>query len=411
MIGESTLLETREGAGRAAARAGVKSRRARIGIVLLITVFTLVAFEAVLAALPRTLMPAAFRTIDTFYTRRAEWRLLTAGDAYLGFKLRPDVHVRFPFEGGAIPIRTTSHGLGQIGFRDIGTRPPFGAIAIGDSFTFCDEVYPESCWVRRLADASGVSIATLGVSGYSTLAEARVLKRFGPAFGAPLVLVGVFPNDLPDNVNFDEWARSGTDDLALWLQRARGRHPATLWLEEHSTVYRLLAAGLRARGRDIHRHREGNLDLVLRFDDWWMEIFKAPERHPGWPLMRDALLDMRQTAGDMRAQLVVLIFPTKEEAYWDIARRYLPAPQAVDVDRLPRLLSRFLADHAILGCDLTGELREQARRGRQLYHRVSGHFNDEGNRVAATAIARCLATHRLLDGAPHSGLRPGAARS
>ena len=131
---------------------------------------------------------------------------------------------------------------------------------------------------------------------------------------------------------------------------------------------------------------------MLRFDDWWMDTVTAPDRHPGWPLMRDGLLDMRQTAADMRAQLVVLIFPTKEEAYWDITRRYLPAPEAVDADRLPRLLTRFLGDHAILGCDLTGEMREQARRGRQLYHRVSGHFNEEGNRVAATAIGRCLAS-------------------
>ena len=147
-------------------------------------------------------------------------------------------------------------------------------------------------------------------------------------------MVGVFPNDLANNVNFDEWARSGTDDLTLWLQRTRERHPAAHWLGEHSSVYRLLAAALRARGREIHRHREGDLDLVLRFDDWWMETVTAPDRHRGWPMMQDALLDMRQAAADMQAQLVILIFPTKEEAYWDIARRYLTAPEAVDVDRL-----------------------------------------------------------------------------
>ena len=392
-------LATRGSAARArAVTARLRSRRAKIGIGVLLTLFTPVAFEALLAVLPGALMPPAFRTITTFYTRRTQWQRLTAGDAYLGFKLRPDVDVRFPFEGGAIQIQTTSHGLGEIGFRDVGTRAPFGAIAIGDSFTFCDEVRAESCWVRRLADASGVSIATLGVSGYSTLAEARVLKRYGPAFNPQLVMVGVFPNDLADNVNFDEWARSGTDDLPAWLKRARGRQPAAQWLEERSMTYRLIAAAFRTRGRDMSRHRDGELDLVLRFDDWWMEIFKAPEQHPGWPMMRDALLDMRRTAADMRAQLVVLIFPTKEEAYWDIARHYVPPSEDVDVDRLPRLLNTFLADHAIMGCDLTGELREAARHGRQLYHRVSGHFNDEGNRVAAMAIGRCLKDRNLLHG-------------
>ena len=319
--------------------------------------------------------------------------------------------MRFSFEGGAIPIRTTSHGLGSIGFRDIGTRAPFGAIVVGDSFTFCDEVLAEECWIRHLSEASGVSMATLGVSGYSTLAEARTLKRYGPAFGAPLILVGIFPNDLADNVNFDKWARGGTDDLAVWLERERGPHPAVRWLEEHSAVYRLVSAALHARGRKIHRHREGDLDLVLRFDDWWMRIVTDPERHPGWPLMRNALIDMQRAAADMGAQLAVVIFPTKEEAYWDVARRYLPALESVDVEGLPRLLTRFLAENAIASCDVTGELREEARRGRQLYHRVSGHFNEEGNRVAATAIARCLTRQRLLDAPRPSAVQVDAGKT
>jgi hypothetical protein len=378
-------------------------------MVLLATVFTIVAIEAVLTVVPEALLPSPLRVIRTFDSRLAEWRLLTTGDGYLGFKLRPDVDVRFPFEAGAVPIRTTSYGLGPIGFRDIGTRPPFDAIVVGDSFTFCDEVPAEVCWVRRLADAGGVSIATLGVSGYSTLAEARMLKRYGPAFGTHLVLLGIFPNDLVENVAFDRWTRSGTDDLNVWQQRARSPHAVVRWLGEHSTVYRVVAAFLHARRRSVYHVREGNLDLVLRFDGWWLATFKAPEQHPGWPLMKEALLDMRQTAAGMQAQFLVVIFPTKEEAYWDIARRYVPHPDAIGIDRLPRLVTRFLADHDMLGCDITGEIREQARAGRQLYHRVSGHFNAEGNGVAAAAVARCLADRHLLATGPRSGMQPVAS--
>ncbi len=127
--------------------------------------------------------------------------------------------------------------------------------------------------------------------------------------------------------------------------------------------------------------------------------------------MQDALLDMQQAAADMGAQLAVVIFPTKEEAYWDIARRYVPALESVDVEGLPRLLTRFLADNSIASCDVTGELREQARGGRQLYHRVSGHFNEEGNRVAATAIARCLTRHRLLDTPRPSAVQGNAGKT
>ncbi len=378
-------------------------------MVLLATLLTIVAIDLVLTVIPGALLPSPLRVIRTFDSRLAEWRLLTAGDAYLGFKLRPDVEMRFPFEGGAIPIRTTSYGVGPIGFRDIGTRPPFDAIVVGDSFTFCDEVPAEVCWVRHLADASGASIATLGVSGYSTLAEARMLKRYGPAFGTHLVLLGVFPNDLVENVAFDRWTRSGTDDLNVWQQRARSPHAVIRWLGEHSTVYRVVAAFLHARRRSVYHVREGNLDLVLRFDGWWLATFKAPEQHPGWPLMKEALLDMRQTAADMQARFLVVIFPTKEEAYWDIARRYVPRPDTIGIDRLPRLVTGFLADHDMLGCDVTGEIREQARAGRQLYHRVSGHFNAEGNRVAAAAVARCLADQHLLDTAHRAQTQSAAS--
>jgi len=392
----ATPLEIGERAAVAAVRPRTRRLRLSIGAMLLAAVASVLAIEVALATMPRALVPAPLRTIETFHTRRAQWEALITGDRYLGFKLRPDLDMRFPFEGGAVPIRTVSHGLGDVGFRDIGTGAPYGAIVVGDSFAFCDEVVAEECWVRRLSDATGVSMATLGVSGYSTLAEARMLRRYGPAFGSRLVIVGVFPNDLADNVNFANWAREGDDNFRRWLVRKRQPHPGAVWLSQNSSVYRLLATAFEARARAVHRHREGDLELVLRFDDWWMKAVTAPEQHPGWPLMREALLDMRQAAEGMGARLAVVIFPTKEDAYIDIARRSVAGLDHLDVDRLPRLLGGFLAEHGIAACDVTGEIREHARRGRQLYYKISGHFNEEGNRVAAAAVQRCLDAGGLL---------------
>ena len=396
MIGESTPVRVGDHTVPTTTKMSVKHRRARIGLVLLATVMSLLGLEAILAAMPYSLLPASVRTINTFYTRRGQWHEMTTGDGYLGFKLRPDVDLRFPFEGGAIPIRTSSYGQSGIGFRDIGTRAPFQAIVVGDSYTFCDEVVAEDCWVRRLSDATHVSMATLGVSGYSTLAEARMLKRYGPAFHAPLILVGVYPNDFSDNVNFDNWSKDNSDDLTLWLMRKRAWHPVAPWLEQHSGVYRLMGAAFHKSTRGLHRHRENGLDLVLRFDDWWMKAVKAPERHPGWPLMKTALLDMRETAASMGAKLAVVIFPTKEQAYFDLSRRYVPTLEAADADRLSHLLTGYLTEQGIFTCDVTGDLREQGRLGRQLYYSVSGHFNPAGNEVSAASIQRCLTAGGLL---------------
>ena len=395
MIDGSTRLEVADRAV-AMAKPRVKRRRVTIGLLLLGIIASVLGFELILKALPAALRPPQLRTVDTFYSRRAQWQSMITGDPDLGFKLRADVDTRFPFESGAVPIKTVSHGLGSIGFRDIGTQAPYGAIVIGDSFAFCDEVVAEDCWIRRLSDSSGISMATLGVSGYSSLAEARVLKRYGPAFHAPLVVVAIFPNDFADNVNFDAWSREGGDDLRTWLEQKRSPHLASSWFVQHSNVYRLVDAAVNARARSIHRHREDGLNLVLRFDDWWMKIVKGAERHPGWPLMKQALLDMRDSTAAMGARLAVVIFPTKEEAYFDIVRRYVPSLEAADGDRVPRLVNAFLAEQGIFGCDVTGELREQGRRGHQLYYPISGHFNEAGNHLAAAAVERCLAAGGLL---------------
>jgi hypothetical protein len=74
-----------------------------------------------------------------------------------GFTLRPGLDLGFPSEAGEIRVRTLDSGVDGIGYRDIGTKPPFDAIALGDSFTFCDDSPVESCWVRLLSERTGLS--------------------------------------------------------------------------------------------------------------------------------------------------------------------------------------------------------------------------------------------------------------
>jgi hypothetical protein len=371
----------------------------RIVKLLFGVVLGLLMGEAVLRFFPRSLMPKEFRILDRVYTARGAWEDMMLGDPYLGYKLKPNLDILFPSEDRKIPYRTTSYGLGDIGFRDIGTHPPFSAVAVGDSFTLCDDVPAEACWGRHLADTNGLSIATLGVNGYSTLAEARILERYAPPLKPRLVLVGVYLNDFKDNVNFDRWTRSGTDNFWVWLGHQRGRGKSGRWLADHSMIYRIVDGASRARGRQIHKYKEGNLDFVFRLDRWWLQLVKGVERDPGWPLMQKALRDMRGTATAMGADFVVLIFPAKEQIYWDQARQFAPGKEDLNVDHPTDVLRDFCVANAIKYCEFTGPLREAARQGRQLYHRISSHWNDEGNAVGAQVIARCLANYGVLDGA------------
>jgi hypothetical protein len=361
-------------------------------------VLGLVMGEAALRVFPRSLMPKEFRILDRVYTARSAWEDMMMGDPYLGYKLRPNLDILFPSEGRKIPYRTTSYGLGDIGFRDIGTHPPFDAVAVGDSFTLCDDVPAAACWGRRLTDAEGLSVATLAVNGYSTLAEARILERYAPPLKPRLVLLGVYPNDFKDNVNFDRWTRSGTDNFWIWLGHQHGRGKFGRWLADHSMIYRIVDGVWRARGRQIHKYKQGNLDFVFRLDHWWLQLVTDVEHDPGWRLMQKALLDMRATATDMGADFVVLIFPTKEQIYWGLVRQFAPGKEDLDVDHPTDVLREFCAANAIKYCEFTSPLREEAQRGRQLYHRISSHWNDEGNAVGAQVIARCLRSYGLLKG-------------
>ncbi|RMD81868.1 MAG: hypothetical protein D6815_10660, partial [Candidatus Dadabacteria bacterium] len=240
-----------------------------------------------LELLPRllpALLPPKVRAVQRIYDARSSWESMMRGDAELGFTLRQDLDLVFPSEGREIRIRTREFDTAGVGFRDLGTRPPYDAIAIGDSFTFCDDAPAENCWVRRLADQTGLSIATLGVNGYSNLAEARLLRRVSASVHPKLVLVGFFPNDFKDNLHFARWTESGSsDDYWTWMRRKR-RSDLSDRLARYSILYRLFDAARRYGKRHTCEYREGGLDFVWRADAWWREVVRNPGKTPGFEL-------------------------------------------------------------------------------------------------------------------------------
>jgi hypothetical protein len=346
--------------------------------------------EATLWLLPRAWLPDGFALLDRVYTARNGWYRMMMGDPYLGYKLKPGLDLMFPSEGRSIPVRTENYDLGEVGFRDVGTQPPFDGVAVGGSFTLCDDVPAESCWVRLLSEAVDGSIATLGVNGYSTLASARMLDRYGRRLGPKFVLVDVFLNDFKDNINFDRWSRSGSDNFWAWLGERRGRSEVGRWFSEYSMIYRVLDGAARARNRRIRTYREDGLDFVFRLDGWWLQLIERPEGTPAWGLMQQALLRVRDTSKDMGAKPMVLLFPMKEEIYWERIRDFAPDLAHKNVGHPFDVIRAFCEAQGIAYCDLRGPLRSEAQKGRQLYHRISSHWNDAGNVVAAAAIERCL---------------------
>jgi hypothetical protein len=368
--------------------------KAKAGLLLLGLCVGLVCVEL----LPRVLsgmMPGDVRGLERVYAGRAKWEEMMVADPDLGYRPKPGLDLLYPSEGRNIVVRTTAHGLGDIGFRDIETKPPFDAIALGDSFTFCDDVPVETCWVRLLGERAGMSIASLGISGFSTLAEQRVLRSYGKRLRPRLVLLGLFPNDFNDNLRFAEWKNSGHPDFWEWRKSREGRGAIRGWLAAHSAAYRLIDAALRSDESKTFRYKRNGLNLVLRTDRWISDSRQASEREEGWRLMQQALLEMQRDAASIGARLVVVLIPSKEEVYWNVVRDELPADAAAGIDRPLALVADFCAQQGIAACDLRPAFEREAERHRQLYLRISGHWTDEGNHLAADAITACLQSRGL----------------
>ncbi|HXC49987.1 MAG TPA: hypothetical protein VN634_03825 [Candidatus Limnocylindrales bacterium] len=337
------------------------------------------------------LMPKKLQAVQRIYDARNTWEDMMQGDKDVGFVLKPGLELTFPSESGNIDIRTTDVGVGGLGQRDIGTQPPYDAIALGDSFTFCDDSTVANCWVRLLASRTGLSIADLGVNGYSNMAEARVLDKVGKTLRPKLILVGFFPNDFKDNVHFNNWSKSGTDDYWTWMRRQR-RSDSSDWLAGNSILYRLIDAARRYGARDTFEYKEGNLNFVFRDDDWWQGVVEQAGVTNTYEITQEALSGMAAAAKQLDARLVVLLFPFKEQVYWDVARKYQARGDAIDeakIDAPLRRIGEYLGRQQIDYCDLTGDLRSHAHE-EQLYLKTSAHWTAAGNRVAADSIVRCL---------------------
>lgn len=355
---------------------------------------------ALVETIPRLLpglMPAKLRAVQRIYDARSSWEGMMRGDREVGFMLQPDLDLDFPSEGRKVHIRTKQLLDLDVAYRDLGTDPPWQVIALGDSFTFCDDTTAEACWVTRLGKKIGMSAGTLGVNGYSNLAEARLLEKVAPRLSPKIVLVGFFPNDFKDNLHFRNWTKTGSDDYWTWMRQQR-RSDVSDTLANYSILYRLIDAARRYGSRDTFEYKDGKLDFVFRADSWWKTVLENPGATPGYHLSEEAFRSMAATANAAGAKLVVLLFPFKEQVYWDVAKRYTTGGdrlEVADIDAPMLAVRKFLDKEGIAVCDLTEDLRRAAAEREQLYLRAGAHWTDVGNDVAADSIAACLASKGL----------------
>jgi hypothetical protein len=105
--------------------------------------------------------------------------------------------------GWPAPAAATRPPRDSTGAKYNGEFPRAGracASAYGDSFVWGEEVPPADGWIEQLSHRLGCRVANYGVSGYGT-DQAYLRFRRTTADEAPLVLLGIYPENIIRNVN------------------------------------------------------------------------------------------------------------------------------------------------------------------------------------------------------------------
>ena len=170
------------------------------------------------------------------------------------------------------------------------------ASAYGDSFVWGEDIPLADGWVEQLSRLLGCRVANYGVSGYGT-DQAYLRFRRTPDDEAPLVMLGIFPENIVRNVNqyrgFLGWPQEplgikgrfilGEDGMPEWVPRPR------LGPDEFVAMHRTPEKYL-PHDYLLPDSRDG--PVTMRFPYAWtlahiMFMPRIRARLQGWPAWRD----------------------------------------------------------------------------------------------------------------------------
>lgn len=269
-------------------------------------------------------------------------------------------------------------------------------VAVGDSFTFCftDEA---DCWVQRLGILTDRNLINLGVVSTGSVSHLRVLEAFSAPLKPPLVLWQWYGNDANE-----DYGLARLRDETPALSDEAGPSPSLAWLDENSAVYVLLRliAGQdedyedSLQFLDPETAAQGKIRLGFGRPYLWGAFdLSLPTNVYGWERSQQALRDARALVQTWGGSLVVLLMPTKEQVYRDLAEPLIGADHMALLDATYAAMLDFCAQTDLTCIDLLPVFQAHAQAGEQLYYTTDIHLNAEGNAVLADALAAWLAAH------------------
>lgn len=287
-----------------------------------------------------------------------------------------------------------------VGFRvpDRSWQPtwPVEAVVVGDSFSFCYTQYAD-CWVTRLQTEHNLSTVDLGMIGTGSVSHLRVLDTFGLAYKPRIVIWQWYANDYLDDTLLSEMNKPARPNNAP--PRCTDPSPAEAWLNLNSGIAAIVNDRVCAFDPDAvdpYHVQSGAVRLYFgsKATQDIIDIRKKRVER-GMTTTQNTLIKARQLAADHGAALVIVVIPTKEEAYKTLTEPQMGAA-TLSVWSAGRLqLDAFCQSSALTCLDATDVLTSHANQGEQIYWPTESHLNPAGNQVLAEAVADFLRAQGL----------------
>lgn len=335
---------------------------------------------------------------DPFVQRTSFYRSLET-DPQLGLRLKPgpatyswyfaEEHRWASFNADADGMRNTA---------DVSTAPVAG---IGDSLLFGLWAADDQLWSAALSHDLGVPVANYSFVGYNLLSYNLLAQRYASHGQHPLVIYGIYANDLPD---FGDEQLDPSDTVLaqylLWYWRSPINFTlADFFISRSPTreVSRLLnqrsAYGPRgaltySKPHGLPSFCEPGMDADLYSPDEMNVILESR-------ITRAAYL---ARAGGYRVLFVLI--PSKESVYREELNPLCGSStaQSVGLEQIGYSALCQMADRHGQACyDMTPDFRAAARADQQpFYYGIDGHWTPHGHAEFAGLLARYIRDHHLL---------------
>lgn len=292
-------------------------------------------------------------------------------------------------------------------------------LLVGDSFSWGYSPF-ESKWGYLLEQQLNKRLLKCAVTGYETKGQLIKAKRIIEQLNSrpEKILVGYYVgNDIKDSYLFPfrtvydgylikqrfianlegEIKFKSRDQIAAeykhyrHIRSAKGLGPVEYWLYQNSAIYGLYH---RLRYPPTQKTHDDNTLLkrtknsISAKESLAYRVHMKPWQNQAWNAHLNDINDFAEFAKSINSEIIFILIPSKEQVYAFLQK------QGIDYDKPNDFLRGHFDRNHIRYFDLLASFREAAKThtidtlvdGDGLYFAVDGHWNENGNRLAAKTI-------------------------